>query len=175
MQRFRASVACACLVAVSGLASAHASDAWKTFKSPSGTFSVKLPGTPRQTSQDMDQPMGGKIHLTMFVVAAKPLVYIVSDSTIDKDSPALSAPEAVLSGVETGYANSTNSKVLSSTKTKIQGFPAHRMVLQGPTMLTKGITLIAGNHNYTVVIASGNGKLDQATVDKFLNSFKVLK
>ena len=161
------------LLSVTGLGLASQA-AWKKFTPPGGGFSVSFPGVPKTSKQSADQPLGGHIAMTIYSVGARPNFFLVEDALLDKGSPALSAPEALLGGVENGMAGSTNSKVTSSTKTTIQGFPAHRMVLQGQ-ILTKGITLLAGNHCYTIVIASSAGQINQATLDKFVNSFKVQK
>lgn len=135
---------------------------------------MSFPSVPKTSTQSADQPLGGHIAMTIYSVGARPNFFLVEDALLDKSSPALSAPEALLDGVESGMAGSTNSKVTSSTKTTIQGFPDHRFVLQGQ-ILSKGITLLAGNHCYTVVVANSAGQIAQATLDKFVNSFKVQK
>lgn len=173
--RLLSAIAVLGLLSTSGLGiQAKAKTAWKKFVPPGGGFSVSFPGVPTRSTQSADQPLGGHIAMTIYSVGARPNFFLVEDAALDKGSPALGSPDALLSGVERGIAGTTHSTVTSSTKTTIQGFPAQRMVLQGQ-INTKGITLLAGNHCYTVVIASSNPQIDQALLNKFVNSFKVLR
>ena len=146
---------------------------WKPFTSDDGGFTVALPIKPQKTTQTMDNPAGGKFNISYYTSLDGKTAYVVEDTKMDANSPALSASESILSGFENGYAGSTKATVSSSTKTSIQGFPAHRTKYAGQVD-SDTLTIVAGSHVYALIVARpGGSKIDEKTIDGFFDSLTI--
>ena len=143
------------------------------FKSPSGSFSIYMPGTPQTQTQSVPETEGVSGTMHIYTCMSLPMVFLVEDMVLNKDVEHSSGKEEMFHGVETGFASSSHTNVLSSKSEQIFGYPGHRMEFGNAQGTFKGFSLVAGKHNFIVITGGTNGGVDEAKAKAFLDSFRV--
>jgi hypothetical protein len=110
----------------------------------------------------------------MYAVDAKPTVYLVNDTVVSTQPPAGAGADEMMKGVESGFAGSTHTQVVSSKSEKIGGYQGRRMEFASKDLTFKGFTIVAGKHNFVIITGGATGKFDKENIDNFLASFEVL-
>lgn len=154
--------------------SSPAADTWQTLKPAGGYFSVSMPAKATAAVQTSQVPMGGTVTLHQYQVQAGGRMYMVQDATMS-EAIAKAAPDAMLDAVVNSFGNSMGGKKVSSGKISFQGYPGRSMVFDRENKRVRGITVLAGTHNYTVVFGGPVADATGPDAKRFFGSFKILK
>jgi hypothetical protein len=171
------SVATLIIVLVSSVAVAFQTDqAWPTFDSPEGRFSVVLPTKPTVEVKDIDSAVG---KLTMYAYSSSNNVayFMVSFGDYPKDPTDAAQKETVLDGVRSGVVKGLEGTLLSETKITIDGHPGRafkaKRIVEGSEMVFNWKIYLVGRRLYQMAVATTTPNAESPDVGRFLASFKL--
>jgi len=157
------------------------SDDWKRYLSLHGRFSVLLPGAPVNSDETVQGPAGPFVLHRSSVRALSE--YAVMYADYPKQLTEKLSVDAIFDKAAMGGTASLNSKVLSSSTTALDGYPARLRteVLPDGTLISTKMVL-AGERLYIVVGAAPAGtatdaqatRLHDESANKFFNSFRLV-
>ena len=147
---------------------------WREFSSKEGRFSVLVPDTPSEQTQNLNTGVGA-IDLHFFIVEQDGFQYLVSYN----DYPAAMAREAdadkVLDGARDGVVANVQGRLLNEVKVWLADYPGRELRIRIPegrqAMRTR--LYFVGNRLYQVGVLSAEDSAAADEVSKFLNSFKL--
>lgn len=155
-------------------------DSWKVFSSTEGRFSILLPGTPKEETEEVDTPSGKfEIHkLTLRTFADYGVIYADYPMQINDSATA----NQILDNGAKGAVAEVNSELLSMTKISLDGHPGRLLkerMRDGSILRAK--MLLVGQRLYQVAITTPKEEGVKAeaisffdsTASKFLDSFKL--
>lgn len=154
--------------------------AWKEFSSTEGRFAIRLPGTPKQSTQPI-----GQMKLTLFQLQSAfeySVIYADYPEEINDSDPIL-AKRVLDSGLE-GAVAAVNAKLVEVREVSIGKHPGRQYVEQLPNgTIMRGKTFLVGNRLYQIAITTPKeeGALAEAvrfyreTAAKYLDSFRLIE
>jgi hypothetical protein len=157
-------------------APAPAADQWKEY-SPEGTgFTVLMPGTPKVEQQSQPTDVG-PIMMYIHMVERDNAAFLVMYSDFPAEMVKAVDADTLLDGGVNGAAQ--GGKLISQKKIEIDGHKGREFVAEkaeGTLQLTlKARTYLVGNRLYQAITSAVKGSEPWADIDKFLDSFKLLK
>lgn len=161
------------LLFASLLLAAPPQQAWKPFRPAGALFSVSMPGKPEEKTTSTTVPLGGKVTLHAYQLSAAGHLYMVQDAVME-ESVAKAAPDVLLDSVVSSFGTSFGGTKVSSGTIKFQGWPGRSMVFDKGTIRVKGITVLAGRHNYSVVFVGPKADASGPDSKRLFDSFKIL-
>jgi hypothetical protein len=151
--------------------------AWKAFTSEAGRFSVLLPRTPRQTTQTVDTGVGA-VDEHAFTVMHGSITYLVSYGDYPQNVLARN-PQAALDAFGDGAVASMEGKLLSERAISTNGHLGRELEIRladdsGAAIVRLRIYVV-GNRLYTVYTLAPEERASSPNVEKFLDSFKLVR
>ena len=169
MKRFLAlSLAICALVSITAAQSSE----WKVFKPAGSIFSVKLPGTPKVQTQSLNDPDGGKLDLTWYVLMGSGSFYTLEDMTVEKPE-GLANPKKVLVDLQGGFLSTSGTTLVSSQDTMFKGYVARTMMFKRDSKMVRGLSFIAGNHVLAFFGTADATQMKSPIITNFFDSIKV--
>ncbi len=148
------------------------------FKSESGKFSVQVP-QPLAEKIQVTKTQAGTIEQHVFTAGDGKTTYLVAYADYAPES-IKNDPQIVLNLALTDAITNANGQLVRTSQITLDGNPGIEFVLNstaqdGQAMHTKAHFYLVGNRLYQVLGLVYQGSADFTVVDRFLNSFKVLK
>ncbi|MBN1811315.1 MAG: hypothetical protein JXA14_05735 [Anaerolineae bacterium] len=151
---------------------------WKEFTSEEGRFSILLPRTPRQTTETVDTPVG-EIDERSFTVIHGSITYIVSYSDYPQNVLSAGDPQAILDSFSDSAVTSIEGKLLSERSISLDGYLGRELKIKiaddSDTAIAQIRIYLVGNRLYYIYTLAPEERASSPSVDKFLNSFKLVR
>ncbi|MFH0893920.1 MAG: hypothetical protein V2A54_05745 [Bacteroidota bacterium] len=146
------------------------------YKSVAGNFSVSLPGTPEESSQDVETEVGTiKMYSFMYQPASGTPIFMIAYCDYSEEAIKASNAETLLTNAMDGFLKSLEipkelSKMVKLDK-KYDG-----IYFQGKSSQysTKNYNYLVGPRLYQVAVLSLGDYISKSEYDKFFDSFKLL-
>lgn len=149
---------------------------WQDFSSKTGSFTISMPGTPAESVQPLETPMG-EIKNYAFTSKQQDGKVTYSVSYVDLPDVVTSMNSTlVLEMVASGLVNNDNVKVLKEQATKLQEHPGRTFKLSTPgDKLTHHHAYLVKNRLYQVVVEHPVAQevALMEDVERFFTSFKL--
>jgi hypothetical protein len=150
---------------------------WKEFTSEEGRFSILLPRTPRQTVETVDTPVG-EIDEYAFTVIHGNITYIASYSDYPRNV-LTSDPQAILDAFRNSAVASVEGKLLNERSISIDGYLGRELKIKiaddADTAIVRLRIYLVGNRLYYIYTLAPEERASSPSVDKFLDSFKLVR
>jgi len=150
----------------------------KELKSEDGAFSVDAPIAFEASVQDMPTA-AGVLHAHMFSGENKSAGFLVMYFDVPAEQLKNAKPEDILAGGREGEISSMKGKKTSEKAIELDGAPGSEYSFtadsEGVSFKAKARVFLVGNRVYHLLVLDKDGTTKPEDVDKFLNSFKVLK
>lgn len=165
-------------VAVSILAaSAAVAQAWKTYASKAGGFSVLMPGTPQYQKKPAPTAVG-ELMLHNFAVSTNrgATAYIVSYTDYPAAVASQTSPEKMLVGARDGQLKNLQATATSDKEITVSGHPGRDVQFKNARGFTGRckMVMVKGKHRlYQVLALTTNGSASAGDFAKFVDSFKL--
>lgn len=158
------------------------SKTWKEFESKDGFFSVLLPGTPVVQVQQVGSAEG-PLEYFSYTLQTATHSYFVAYVDFPEVPNDVRGIIKILDGGRDGAVATINGKLISEVDFLLKGVPARAITVDGPSQVLKARIYLAELRLYlTMIVANKNpsasaesNTLENATVEKFLGSFKLAK
>ncbi|MBL8798235.1 MAG: hypothetical protein JNM56_30355 [Planctomycetia bacterium] len=171
---------CLTLAALAGPALGQADKGWKDLSPKGGGFSVKMPGEPKENSQQLDAG-GGKLEIRTYTLEVNQnLVYVVAYNQMPTDANKIGDADKkkILDGAREGMLNNIKGKLLKEaniTLDKNAGRDWQFDALQGK-MYGRSRAFLVGDRMYQVmVMGEDKGVMTNKDTETYLASFKLAK
>jgi hypothetical protein len=149
---------------------AEPADGWKTFTSPVGKFTVRLPGAPKEDTTDLSG--GGKLH--QFALDKGDYAYIVCYNAIADGAPKPESVSALLNKGRDAMMASLKGKLLDEKSVSLAGNPGKALRIAIPAQ--NGVAYvrgyIVGDQYYQVMLIGTLKSMDVANPDRYFASFQ---
>ena len=149
---------------------------FQTVTSKEGRFTVSMPGKPKETTQEADNP-GGKVRIRVFTVElSKDLAYMIMYN--DFSVPALAAgPQTILKAGRDGGVSSLQGKLLQDKEISLgdDKVPGRDILIESPTVHFRARIFLADKRLYQVIVVGSRAAVTAKDADQYLNSFKITK
>jgi hypothetical protein len=145
--------------------------AWETFISAEGKFSVEMPGTPREGSQEIDLGVLGTVPMVSFAVNRVVIEYTAS--YIDYPASAVSGRDVseMLQGAFAGVAGSN--QIAGQELIDVQGNPGLQGEFAHPSGYAWYKAVLVENRLYQLIAIATNREASEADARRFLDSFRI--
>jgi len=142
------------------------------FVSKEGGFSVKMPGEPKASAEDIDTAVG-KVALHMFTVETNSGndAYMIEYSDFSIVPDAASAIDAAING----QVGSFKGKITADKKVTLNGWPGRTVTIEGPEATSLSSAYMAGNRLYQVMFVMVKGETLPPDVSEYFASFLITK
>jgi hypothetical protein len=151
---------------------------WKEFTSGEGRFSILLPRTPRQTTETVDTPVG-EIDEHSFTVIHGNITYIVSYSDYPQNVLSTGDPQAILDSFSDSAVTSIEGRLLSERSISLNGYLGRELKIKiaddPDTTIAQIRIYLVGNRLYYIYTLAPEDRASSPSVDRFLNSFKLVR
>jgi hypothetical protein len=148
---------------------------WREFSSKEGRFSVLVPGTLSEQTQNLTT-QAGAIDLHFFVVEQDGFQYLVSYNDYPDAMVREANADKVLDGARDGVVANVQGRLLNEAKVWLADYPGRELRIKIPegrqAMRTR--LYFVGNRLYQVGVLSAEDGAAAEEIGKFLNSFKLL-
>jgi type 1 fimbria pilin len=157
-------------------AAASAAD-WRNVKSEEGNFTMRFPGEPKPSSQEVPTSAGKLTVYTLSLAADKGnTVYMLTFN----ESSAAKDVEAKLDAARDATVTPLKAKIVSETKLALAGNPGREFVctckVQGRSTTMHNRIYLADGHMYQLrVVAVGDSPVKAEDIKTFMESFALLK
>jgi hypothetical protein len=140
------------------------------FVSKEGEFSVKLPGEPKLSSEDLDTAVG-KVTLHSFAVETNSgnNAYMIAYS----DYPTVSDAAGEIDGVINAQVSSFKGKIVADKKVTLNGWPGRTVRIEAPDTTCVSSAYMAGHRLYQVMFITVKTETLPTDVTEFLESFQI--
>ncbi len=164
------------LIVCSLLVGCASKPAWKEFRSEAGGYSVEMPGTPKEASQNQPTPVGD-IAFNSATCEGSGYGFTAAYSDFPEAVVKNARVQSLLEGARDGAVRNVNGKLENSRSLEVEGFPAMELTFSIPDKKLKAKQRIVLVHSrlYQVLAGQSDSSYDEAEIDRFLNSFKLLK
>ncbi len=153
---------------------------WSEFSSTEGGFSVSLPGKPTEQKQTQDTA-AGPLDIFMYLYEDRSDVYMVGYTNFPEDLISLSDPAALLDGGAEGAVTSMGAENTSKQEISLDGNTGREITFDVPDSKLPGggagkaRFYLVGNRLYQLIGLAKGKEASTDNLDKFLDSFKLLK
>jgi hypothetical protein len=149
---------------------ARATADWQPFRSEPGGFTVLLPGRPAEQTETIDD---SPVHrFTLSPEPGRGFVIAYGDRQDFRSTPV----EEVFDNVRNGFLSGSGGTLKTERTMALAGRPAREILAEGPNgSLLKARFILDGERLYTVVAVAPAGDSALEEMDRFLNSFMLLK
>jgi hypothetical protein len=141
------------------------------FTSKEGAFSIKLPGEPKQNSEDISS-LNGPTTLHTFVVedTNDKCFYMVGYSDYQTKLDEASSLDAVINAQLKGMKGT----ITSDKKVTLNGHAGRSVTIEGEETVYYSSVYVAGNRLYQVLYGRARAEAVSAAAREFLDSFEIL-
>jgi hypothetical protein len=145
----------------------------KEFVSTTGGFSVKMPGTPEDKSEQIDSA-DGPLDVHTFAVDVGKTGYVVQYN--DYSDPVTSDEiEKILAAVRDGGSKEIQGKIVSEKTISRSGFPGKSIQVESGDLVYYEDCYIAGQRLYQVIFSMPAGEKMPKEAEEFRSSFQIKK
>lgn len=148
-----------------------AATAWSTFTSAEGRFSVLMPGQPTIDKKETVQSEHGPYTTHLMVLRDTRNVFIIGWADYDPSFNFNRRAEMEMN--RDVFVTDMKAKLLNSREVILDGYRAIEFTAETTDKIYKSRIYMVGRRPYQIVIGSPKGVEDSASIDRFLNSFKV--
>jgi hypothetical protein len=152
---------------------------WKTFTPPDRSFTVLMPGKPKQETQ-IQKTYLGEINLNLFVAQPpkQEVAYLVSYNEFPFNYAEMNTPEEILKKAEYNTIKTTQSRVVNERKIRSSnGHPGKEIeYVDASGKVTKTRMYFAQGRLYqvTAIVSKKQQKTLAKTINGYLNSFQLV-
>jgi len=161
------------LVAMNGI-----SQAAEEFKSEAGKFSLTVPAPMNEKTQEVETG-AGKITVHMYLSEIASGAYLAFYSDYPAEAVKQVGAKSILDNARDGAANNIKGKVTREKEVELDGHPGREFdveaKLNGADVKITARLFLVDNRLYMVYVAYKVEQGSAEEIDKFLNSFKLLK
>lgn len=154
-----------------------AAPAWKEFRSEAGAFSAQFPGTPKETTTDLDTAVGA-IKLHSYTLEKGGIAYSVQYNDYP-ESVTQAGADVLLGGAIEGMTEDSDYTLLDQSNITLGEVPGREVKLsKSPeNFIVRNRVYLAGARLYQVMVVVPKNKETASAkdVEQFLGSFKILK
>ncbi|NJP04393.1 MAG: hypothetical protein HC837_01540 [Chloroflexaceae bacterium] len=159
-----------------GGSSATGSEDWIEFSSEEGGFTVMMPGTPEEGSQDVGTD-AGQMGLATYQFTTDAAAYTVMFSDFPEDMIGAVDPQELLLGGQEGALTSLDGELISEREVDLDGYPGREIVAEaqvgGIDAILKGRFYLVDNRLYQTLVIGQQDAVDEEDIDYFLDSFSL--
>jgi hypothetical protein len=150
---------------------------WKEFSSQDGRFSVLLPGSPKQTSENMVTHFG-VVEAKMFILRGpEQSFYAVAYMDYPRDALAKHTTDELLDRARDASVKKVKGKLAGEAKITLGGNPGREVKIEAPTKSGgQSVTMrlvFAKERLYQAIVVFPKGKEDAGEEKRFFESFKL--
>jgi hypothetical protein len=147
------------------------------YVSESGNFSIQFPGTPKESSQDVETDLGTiKMYSIMYQDPSGSPVYMIAYCDYSADAIKVSDPDSLLKNSMEGFLKSLDiPKDMSKTVKLEKKYNGIYFEGKSDKYATKNYNYLVDNRLFQVAILTMGDYLSKSENDKYFNSFKLLK
>jgi hypothetical protein len=161
---------------LSAAAHAQTPDDWKTFSSAAGHFSVRVPGTLKESPAD--KPANGSPITHSFVLSSGEAAYIVTYTDFPASQIAATEPSALLKAARDGGISNVKGKLIAESTVTANGYPGRDVEASVPIEGKQGsahFRIYLANARLYMALYVGPGESAHAPlVSEFLKSFQIV-
>ncbi|NJP04392.1 MAG: hypothetical protein HC837_01535 [Chloroflexaceae bacterium] len=136
-----------------------------------------MPGTPEESSQNVDTDAGG-MGLNTYQVALSNVAYTVMYSDFPQDMIDLVDAAELLKGGQEGALGSLDGTLISEREIDLNGHPGREIVaesqIEGIDAVLKGRFYLVNNRLYQTLVIGQKDRVTDEDMNRFLDSFSVL-
>lgn len=152
--------------------------AWESFSPSGGNFSIKFPGTPKNTNakKNVNERVFNQ-HLYMYSTPGGKAAYMLQYFDVEENHRKSRSTKEWLDGLQERVSVRGNRTLLKRSDIRVSGYKARRMVLKDNSreIYFHAQLVLAKNRMYTVLVVTDSRSSSNASVSKFMNSFRILK
>jgi hypothetical protein len=142
------------------------------FHSPSGRFSVDIPGTFTETVKTANNPNLGPIEVHYFTVTPDggprhAVIYGDFPSAYVQRTPL----DTIYREARAGDVGAANGRLVEAGSLTIAGHPADTHIVDGETGFQRFVTVLVGNRLYSLAIRGTEAQVRSAEATRFIASF----
>ncbi|MCM1985371.1 hypothetical protein [Lyngbya confervoides] len=167
---------------VPGTESSQLPRGWKTYTSQAGSFSIAMPGTPKEESRPIPLPTGGSVPLQIASVDQRDTAYFTGFVDYPEgliNSNAIDVQEILKSSIEGAAQQNFSGSPINQQETTVDGVPCRRFdtagQLQGKDARMEGVFCLRGDRLFEVLIVGEDKEAFSDAAKEFISSFKILK
>lgn len=142
---------------------------WISYSSEAGRFGVLMPAEPRVTEQGLEIG-GGKLVNNVFLALTQFAVFGVSYADFP---PNTSKSKSLLDKVRKGVIDGINGTLTGSSNISHKGYPGREFQASSDRGLYSSRIFLVNARLYQLVVVAVPGKVSDADVHRFLNSFEL--
>ena len=160
------------IILATGVKAQETDTSMKEFTSERGLFSVKMPGTPKETTESVKTKSGGTTVVHKFTVEVGELVYIVSYNVYANRPDDISAS---LDRWRDGFITGVNGKLLKEQQISLSGYQGRAIDVDCSDALFLVDAYLAEDTLYQVLFGKPKNHETPENVDQFFRSFELLE
>ena len=153
---------------------------WKEFASKEGFFSILLPGTPVKQIQRVGAP-AEPLDYFSYTLQTETHSYFVAYVDFPEVPEDARGIIKILDGGRDGAIATINGRLISEVDLSLRGVPGRAITVEGASQLVRARIYLAELRLYLIMIVANKtqtisaeiNSLENATVERFLDSFKL--
>jgi hypothetical protein len=146
---------------------------WDRFTSEEGRFSVLMPGVPEPDEVTTTPSEHGPYTTHMIILRQPRNVFLIG--WVDYDPGFNFNRQAELEMNRDLFVKGVKATLLTSKALTIDGYPVIEFTAENPQRTFTSRVYMVGRRPYQIVIGSPKGENDSVNINRFLNSFKVIR
>lgn len=147
--------------------------AFESYRSEEGRFTVLLPGEPTRSTQTLNTP-AGKIDLVMFQAGSKKSGFVVGYCDYPQEVIDESEPAKMLDGARDGAVKNVGGELIDETELDFHGYAGREVEIEVPGKATIRTRLILiDNRLYQIMVVSASAEILEEKGTEFFDSFSV--
>lgn len=146
------------------------------FKSESGGFIVKFPGTPKEEKTTANT-QAGPIEAISYSVSNNKISYTVAYNDYPEELVKSSKPDDILNGARDGAVTNTKGKLLNELIINLDNYPGRdfRYELSGGIGIVRQRIYLVNNRLYQIMTATESEDMFLNSITEFFDSFRLIK
>jgi hypothetical protein len=173
----RAAMTCLLLLVPAGLVSGRDTDDWIDFSPKGGKFTIKMPAKPKDVSQEIDSPGGGKLKIRIYAAEEENAgAYLVSYADFPEDLVDADDLPGQYDRIQGGIVKSAKGKVLTSKNVKVlKKYPGREVTYTVPALKGTGkVRMFFVEARLYQIMALGTEEfMGREDVGFYFDSFKI--
>ena len=148
-----------------------AADGWEKFSSTDGRFSVLVPLIPTNRTETVESEHGP--YTTHLFVAKDAIERVFIIGWVDYDPAFNFNRQSEMEANRDEFVKGVKARLLSTRTVIIDGYRTIEFTAENDEKVFKSRVYMVGRRPYQITVGLPKGQEDSASVDRFLNSFKV--
>ncbi len=160
------------IILATGVRAQETDTSMKEFTSEKGLFSVKMPGTPKETTESVKTKSGGTTVIHKFTVEVGEVAYIVSYNVYANRIDDIST---ALDNWRDGFITGVNGKLLKEQKLSLSDYQGRAIDVDSTDLVFLVDAYLVEDTLYQVLFGKPKNHETPANVDQFFRSFELLE